>query len=392
MKNHILKALTKTAESAAKSLLSSSLKKAAKDLFTQFTKRNQKDIEEEVIKSLGYLSTHFKLDKDQKIIYKPSAMFMFEFLHQSPMTSGRILKDEENGIVYFNDKPLTNTIKVDIIFDFVNRTKLQSDRLPYYFDAALKLFDVSDFTSSKFKKYFEGWDPSNESVIDNWMVKCFGSALGEGGTELEGPANSNLAYVSKLFRLWIIGVARRAIEPGSSLDGCLTLCGPPGVGKTRFFRELLPEPFDTRTGEIYCNIRSPQKFIESIIGKTIACFDELSVLEYAKSQEIFKQLLTSQFIDVRLVWRRDPQRYALRQGFGATSNKERFITDSFLSRRLWVVKLNNSARLNFDYVRENRKRLWQEAVYLALQGESCILSAKDQAEVDEHNKQYLVLK
>jgi predicted P-loop ATPase len=210
------------------------------------------------------------------------------------------------------------------------------------------------------------------------MEKCFGTAL------TASPEHARL-----LFRKWIVGTAARTIHPGKSLDGCLVLQGETGIGKTQFFRQILPSPFDGRTGEIYCDIKNPNKFVEALLGKTVACFDELSVLEHAKTLETFKQLLTSQFIDVRLAWARTVRRFNMRVGLGGTSNKTKFITDPSLSRRLWVIELNPSQRLDFDYLSANKEALWKEAVYFAEQGESCIMTPEEQKMIEEYNAKFM---
>jgi predicted P-loop ATPase len=113
-------------------------------------------------------------------------------------------------------------------------------------------------------------------------------------------------------------------------------------------------------------------------------------LDAPKSQETFKQLLSTQFIDVRLPWRRDAQRFNLRNSFGATTNKEKFIKDAALSRRLWTIQLNGKSKINFDYLNSVKKALWQEAVYLAQTNESYLLSFKDQEMVEEQNRKFFM--
>jgi hypothetical protein len=377
--NYFAKILKSTGESAAKSLLSSGIKKTVKDLFNSQMKKSQGTIESEMINSIGFVTQHFKLDKAQNIVYKPSQLLMHEWIVNSPKINGKILRDEENNSFFFDGKPITNSVKVELLNLFSKDTGITSPSMPGWFDSALKLLDPVDYTSLLFKKEIPKWNVNNVSVIDSWLSNVFGTAI-----------ESDPAYANFLFKKWIVGTAKRIIQPGSSLDGCLTLQGPANVGKTRFFREILPEPFTNRTGEIYCNIKNPQKFIESIIGKTVACFDELSILENKRSEETFKQLLSSQFIDVRLVWRKDPQRYMLRQGFAATSNKNKFINDQFLSRRLWTIKLNNSSRINLDFVRANRKMLWSEAVFLAETGPDQFLSVEEQKKVEESNLEFMI--
>lgn len=364
--------------STGKSLVTSELKKQAKGLIgARFAKTPEKAKQEAAVR-VGYETDHYTMDKKENIVFKSSAIFMHEWLIKSPHTAGKIMKDEENGQVFFNGNPISPSIKVDLITKFGKATGINSPAISGHFDNALNFLDLSDFTSLKFKKEFAGWDPTQESVIESFLPKAFGTAL----------AAEDVPDASRLFKKWVIATARRALEPGSSHDGCFTIKGPPGVGKTRFFRELLPEPFENRTGEILCDIKSPQKFVESIVGKTVACFDELSILDHPNTQETFKQLLTSQFIDVRMVWARKPQRYALRQGFSATTNREKFISEKAFRRRLWVVKLNDSQRLDFDFLHTYRKALWQEAVYLVGKGEKGILSYDEQKALEEANKAY----
>jgi hypothetical protein len=364
--------------STGKSLVTSELKKQAKGIIgARFAKTPEK-ARQEAAQMLGYETDHFTMDKKENIVFKSSSDFMHEWLTKSPYTVNKLMKDEENGQVFFNGLPLSPSIKMDLITKFRKATNINSPAVAGHLENALEFLDLSDFTSLKFKKEFAGWDPSQESVIDTFLPRAFGTAL----------APEDVPDASRLFRKWIIGTAKRALEPGSSHDGCFTIKGPAGVGKTRFFRELLPEPFNNRTGEILCDIKSPQKFVESIVGKTVACFDELSVLEVPKTQETFKQLLTSQFIDVRMVWARKPQRYALRQGFAATTNRDRFIPEKSFKRRMWVVKLNSSQRLDFDFLHDNRKALWQEAVYLVGKGETGILSYDEQKALEEANTIY----
>jgi hypothetical protein len=377
--SEIAKFFAKTAVSAARSLLLSEVKGSVKSFINKKRAKTIDDIHQEMLKSLGYLTSHYAVNKAQEIIYKPSAVFLHEWLMNSPLVKEKIVRDEESGHIYIDGELVSNAKKLDLIGRFIGSTNIKVASLASHMDNALKLLDLSDFNSSKFKNHFSGWTEGRESVINHWIPNVFGDAL-----------ETNPDYATLLFRKWIIGSARRAINPGGTFDGCLVFRGPAGVGKTAFFRNLLPEPFETRTGEILCNVKNPQKFVESIKGKTVACFDELSVLEHPSSEETFKQLLSSQFIDVRLAWAREPRRYALRQGFSATTNKEQFIPDAFLSRRLWTISLNGNGRMNFDYLFGNRKALWEEAVFLAQKEESCILSFDEQKLVEQHNEKYLV--
>ena len=375
--NPLAKMLSSVVQSSAKSLLSSGLKKSAKDMFAKYTQKSDTQIEAEIIKTVGYSTQHYKLNKNREVIYKPSSVFFHEWLTNNPNTKGKLLKDEENGQVFYDGELLNNTTKLELINAFTNCTDIKSVAVSSHFDQAIKLMDTQDITSKKFASRFPVWVEGSESVINSFLQNCFKDGL-----------DCDPEYASFLFRRWIIGAAKRAMNPGAAVQSCLVFCGPAGVGKTSFFRNLLSD----RTGEILCNIKNPQKFVENIVGRTICCFDELSVLEYPASLETFKSLLSLESVQVRLAWRRDPQNYKLRQAFCATTNKQKFIPDEFFSRRLWTIPLNSNKRLDFDFLFANRDKLWSEAVHYAKTNESVHLSLEEQRKVEEFNVKYLVQK
>lgn len=380
MSSFVEKFIAKEAKSLFRSLLQTGAKKGIKTAFSKVVAKSQSTIESDMIRDIGYITTHYTL-KDNEVQYTPSVMFFQEWLAKSSFIDGKIFRDEENGKVYFKNEVIDELKKVQIIDEFIKQTKTKSTKVLHsYFDNALKYVPIIDRASGLFLEEFSGWDINKESVIDTFLINLYGDAL-----------ESNKEYATNLFKKWIVGTARRAIEPGVAFDGCLVLQGPPGVGKTSLVRELLPSPLNNRTGEVYCNIKNPQKFVETMIGKTITCFDELSSLDAPKVQETFKQLLSSRFIDVRLPWRRNPERFLLRSGFCATTNKEKFIKDAALSRRLWTIKLNSNGRINHDYLQKVRKELWKEALYLAKNNFSYLLSQEEQKLIEENNKEFLKL-
>ena len=382
--NDIINFFTKTAVSAARSLLLSETKGVVKNFINAKRAKTPLDIEAEMKQRIGYATAHYTINKNQDITFKSSPLFVKEWLTNTPKLVGKIIKDEETGAIYHDNELIAPGVKLALMDEFIRQTSVKTAALTGHFDNAFKLFPVSNINGGKFREQFKGWDTNNasseaspcyaDSIIDGFLNGCFG---------IDDPLSK------KLWRKWIVGTARRITHPGSSLDGCLLIKSKPGTGKTSFFRQLLPEPF-ARSTEIYCNIKNAQKFIENITGYSIVNFDELSPLELPKTAEIFKQLMTSQRITVRLPWRRDPQEFGLRAGFCATTNKEQFITDPTLSRRLWVLELPAELqRLNFDYLHANRTALWQEALWAADNKEVVYLTPTEQTEVEAFNQKFL---
>lgn len=369
----------KEGKSFARSILQSNAKKGFKSLFAKFQKKSPETIQAEVNAKLGYPTIQYTVDKNQNSVFKSSVIFFQEWLMNCPYTKDKIIKDEESGSCFFDGEPIASQ-KVNLINRFISQTGIKnSASLHSNFDGAVKLIGVSNYTGTLFRQTFSKWTPANDSVIDSFLPKLFGEAL-----------ETDAEYSRLLFRKWIIGAAKRITEPGIAFDGCLIFTGPPAVGKTSFFRELLPAPFQNRTGEVMGNIKNPQKLVEAIVGKSIVCFDELSAIDSHKVQDVFKQLISSRNIDVRLPWRRDSARFLLRCAFGGNTNKGKFIRDSALSRRLWTIKLNNKGRINFDFLNASRRGLWEEALYLADRGESYLLASEEQKTVEEYNKQFYI--
>jgi Virulence-associated protein E-like domain len=375
----ISKFLAKEAVSLARAGARSLIKTKAKETLANFKAKSPAEIEKEIDSDIGYFTTHYKVSKTQEIIYRPSAHFISEWLSNNPEMKGKLLKNEEDGRFFFDGQPLINSHKTKILETFIAQTGCQSTAMMGYLNAALNNLDPSDFTATKFQELFAGWKPENPSIIDCWLSNVFGENFTEDPT-----------YATWLFKKWIIGAAKRITQPGISHDGCLTLRGRGGIGKTLFCRNLMPPPFENRTGEIYAPIKNPQKMVEAMIGKSIATFDELAILDQERTEEIFKQLISTQAVDVRLPWRRDPQRFNLRAAWAATTNRDRFITDQFLSRRLWIIELADASKFNLEWLKENREILWKEALYLANKGEPNFLTPEEQARVEEHNKKFLL--
>lgn len=380
--NVITKMLTSVATSSAKSLLGQGVKKTVKDLIGKITKKSPEQIEKEVIERIGFSTSHYKLDKGQEIVFKSSPVFFNEWLVKSPLMKDKIIRDEENGVIFFNGNPINNSMKLDVINEFVKSTGVQSPALSGHLEAALKLYDATDFIGKKFAFNLAGWDPNSPSVINGFLEGCFGKNF-----------SPDTTYANKIFRKWMIGTARRIIQPGSVFDWALILQSKEGgIGKTAMFRNLMPKGFESRAGEIYCDVKDARKFAENLIGLSIASFDELSVLENPDSTETWKMLLTSQFYTTRLAWRRDPQRFNLRNSFCGTTNKTQFITDPTLNRRLGVIDLTGEQKIDFAHLDNNKTKLWQEAIFLAQRGDEVIMTREEQKETEERNVRFLVEK
>jgi hypothetical protein len=213
-----MKYIGKAAVGITKSIIATEVRGKVKSFLAEKRAKTPAQIEQEMQKSIGYITNHYSINKNSDIVYKPSTVFMHEWLTNSSLISEKINRDEESGHVYIDGELANSSKKIELINKFMTSTGIKSPSLPSQLEGALKLIEVSDFNAVKFKDYFSGWDPNNQSIIDEFFVKSFESNLDLSKVDEN--------YVKLLFRKWIIGTAKRAINPGQNFDGCLTLQGP----------------------------------------------------------------------------------------------------------------------------------------------------------------------
>ncbi len=375
----ITKTLLNEAKNMARSEARSMVKGTVLKTFRNLFKKSEEDMVAELSEKLGFQTENYRI-KNKVAEWKVSPTAIFELMENHKFFKDKMVLDEETNHLFYDGNEVDSRVKIDLVNKISQITGSSTHGIHRSFDKVKDYFFHTDLVASQFKKHFAGWDPSANSVIDRFIPELFGEGL-----------RTELAYINPLFKKWIVGTAKRAMTPGELLDGCFVLQGEPGLGKTQFFRQLLPKPFEHRTGEIKCDVRQPVLLIDAVAKKTVACFDELSLLKATKgTEETFKTIISSQNIDVRLPYQTKESRYALRQGFGATTNENEFIRDRAISRRMWVLSLNGKTRLNFDRLHEMREGLWKEAVYLANKGElKTYLTPEEQKQVESENEKYI---
>ena len=168
-------------------------------------------------------------------------------------------------------------------------------------------------------------------------------------------------------------------------DGCLTICGKQGIGKSSLFRQLamksvfFKEGLTIDTGDKDCVIRATSGWLA-----------EIGELESTLRKDIekLKAFLTAPTDEIRKPYGHSATISPRRTSYGATCNSTEFLIDTSGNRRFWVVPvtdINLNALGKLDII-----QLWKE-IQAIVQSEglqSFRLTKEEQQALAERNSRH----
>ena len=134
----------------------------------------------------------------------------------------------------------------------------------------------------------------------------------------------------------LVGIVKRAFNPGCKFDELMVLTGVQGVGKTSFIEKLALFP------EWYCSLNNikGKDAVSNLEGKIVVELEEFVALRNAKSADEAKLFISARTSTVRLSYERfstDVKRTCI---LIATTNDATFLGDFSGGRRYLPVKVN----------------------------------------------------
>jgi hypothetical protein len=187
-----------------------------------------------------------------------------------------------------------------------------------------------------------------------------------------------------LIRKWLIScVAAVCSEDGLKSEGVLVLQGDQGLGKTYWFRGLVPEKEWFKEGSML----DPNNR-DSIYKNITNWIVELGELESTLKKDIFslKAFITNDLDEIRLPYERMPSRFIRQTSYCATVNSAEFLKDETGNRRFWVITCDEID----SFYKIDLHQLWGEVVDLYKKGESWCLTKEERQLLETNNKKYSV--
>jgi putative DNA primase/helicase len=192
------------------------------------------------------------------------------------------------------------------------------------------------------------------------------------------------AFKETLIRRWCISAIAAAFSPnGISAAGVLTFQGAQYLGKTKWFKQLVPAELGLlKDGMI---LRPDDKdSVKQCVSFWMVELGELDATFRKSDIAALKSFLTNDRDVLRRAYARKESSYARRTVFFASVNPKEFLHDPTGNRRYWTIEateLDHSHGLDMQQV-------WAEFYEMWKAGEGYYLTGEEVAELNEHNEQY----
>ena len=203
-------------------------------------------------------------------------------------------------------------------------------------------------------EYFKSLPPpTGRNILQNTLMRCM---------RVE-PGSEDLARWASTYLF--LGVVWRTFEPGTKLDEVPVLAGGGGIGKTTLLELAVPQDIPGLYGSGLDLSGTPQRMVESILGKAVVEISEMVGAGAGDMARIKDFISRTNDYGVRLVYRYNPENMPRRCVMVGTSDRQVFLPPDKNHRRFVPIVLGRGdARTVRKYMAKNRERLWIEAVGL----------------------------
>ena len=190
-----------------------------------------------------------------------------------------------------------------------------------------------------------------------------------------------------LIKRWLISAIAAAFQPdGVSAHGVLVLQGDQYVGKTKWFKSLVPEELGlTQDGMM---LRPDDKdSVKQAVSFWLVELGELDATFRKSDIAALKAFLTRKNDVLRRAYARKESHFARRTVFFASVNPQQFLHDPTGNRRYWTI----SARAIDHSHNIDMQQLWAEVLVLFKAGETYFLKPEEMDALNRSNEEFTVI-
>lgn len=187
-----------------------------------------------------------------------------------------------------------------------------------------------------------------------------------------------------LITRWLVSAVAAAARPnGIAAQGVLVLQGDQYIGKTRWFKKLVPESLGL-ISEGKTLKPDDKDSVKQVISYWIVELGELDATFRKSDIAMLKSFLTRDHDIIRLPYAPCESMYARRTVFFGSVNKKEFLADDTGNRRYWTLECDN---INHEH-EINMQQLWAEIYSLYKDGEQWHLDKDEMALLNQSNQDF----
>jgi len=189
-----------------------------------------------------------------------------------------------------------------------------------------------------------------------------------------------------LIKRWLMSAVAAAFEPdGVSAHGILVFQGAQYLGKTMWFKQLVPEHLGLLQDGMMLN-PSDRDSVKQAVSFWLVELGELDATFRKADLAQLKAFVTRKQDVLRLPYARKESTFARRTVFFGSVNPREFLHDITGNRRYWTVECQG---IDLEAQRQlDMQQVWAEALQLHQQGESYLLTADEMAALNANNQEF----
>lgn len=198
----------------------------------------------------------------------------------------------------------------------------------------------------------------------------------------------DILFNKKVIKMWLMTGVKMGLNEGNlNAEFTLVFKGKQGLGKTRWFRALMPKAhlFDFFKDGVQLDLSKKDDIIQAT-SYWLCELGELGGTMRKSDRDALKAWLTSTQDEYRTPYDRKAEKYPRRTFFACTVNDGEFLRDDTGNRRFIVIDiehLNHTHAIDVDL-------LWGQIMDMYLSGGVTYLNQEEIKLNDERNKGYMV--
>ncbi len=198
----------------------------------------------------------------------------------------------------------------------------------------------------------------------------------------------NVAAMKRAFiTRWMVSAVAAAFNPnGVSAHGVLVFQGDQYIGKTKWFKQLVPASLGVLQDGAFLR-PDDRDSVKQCLSNWLVELGEIDATFRKADVAQLKAFITRDRDVLRRPYARRESEFARRTVFFASVNQKEFLHDPTGNRRFWTIEVTS---LDYDH-KLDMQQVWAQVTVLYEGGEGWFLTPEEMALLNEHNESFEVI-